>query len=181
MNFSKTFNQTILDLKKMEYYLLLSLFSIIGFCIPFLIGKPQLFVGCIINALLTLSALCFKKNAQIPLILLPSLGALTRGMLFGPLTIFLVYFIPFIWIGNFIFIWLIKELHITKNINYILSLLIAAIGKALFLGLIAIILINFKIVPKPFLTIMSLTQLITAIIGGMIAYCYIFIREKIRT
>ncbi|MBU0627442.1 hypothetical protein KKG31_04880 [Patescibacteria group bacterium] len=72
--------------------------------------------------MLVLSALNLKKYAILPIILLPSLAVLARGLIFGPFTIFLLYMIPAIWLGNFLLVWGIKYFHLTKNWNRWLAL-----------------------------------------------------------
>ena len=81
-------------------YIELFIYSFIGFIIPLLIGHPQVLVGIIVNAVLFLSAKNLNGMKLLPLIIAPSLGVLARGIIFGPLTIYLAYMIPFIWLGN---------------------------------------------------------------------------------
>ncbi|PIP14922.1 hypothetical protein COY88_02950 [Candidatus Roizmanbacteria bacterium CG_4_10_14_0_8_um_filter_35_28] len=52
----------------------------------------------------------FSYKKILPVIVLPSLGAILNGVLFGPATIFLYYFLPFIWIGNLILIYSFSQL-----------------------------------------------------------------------
>lgn len=154
----------------------LFIYSLSCFFIPFFIGHPQLLVGTIVNSLLVLSSLNLQKYRLLPIILLPSLGVLARGMIFGPFTIFLVYFIPFIWIGNTIIVLGFKYLHLHKKLNYLVTLVISASSKALFLFSVALTLYKLNIVPAIFLTAMGITQLVTALSGGVIA----FVTNRIR-
>jgi hypothetical protein len=94
------------------------------------------------------------------LTILPSFGVLARGLVFGPFTYFLVYFLPFIWIGNLVLVLAFKRVGFIP----------AAGAKFLFLFLVANIYFNFHIVPKLFLQMMGLNQFATALAGGMIAW-----------
>ncbi len=142
------------------------LYGTLAFLIPLFFGHPQVVVGTVINALLIVSALNLKWYKVMPIILLPSLGALTRGALFGPFTMFLVYMIPFIWIGNSILVLVFKKL----KLNYFFTLVIGAGLKALFLFLSAVVLFKLNLVPVIFLTAMGIMQFITALSGGVVAY-----------
>lgn len=146
------------------------IYSIIGFTIPFLIGQPQIVVGITVNTMLITSALNLKSSKLLPIIIAPSLGVLSRGLIFGPLSIYLLYFIPFIWIANTILILTIKWLKLKLNKNYLLALISGAGLKTIFLFLIALLLYSLNLVPAIFLTAMGLTQLITAFCGGIIAH-----------
>ena len=93
------------------------IFSALCFAVPFLIGHPQLFVGSVVNAALVFAALHFKKYQILPIIILPSLAVATRGLVFGPFTIFLVYLIPFIWLGNMALVWGIKYFSFQRKLH----------------------------------------------------------------
>ncbi len=151
------------ELLFLEKYEIL-IYSFIGFFIPFFLAGPQLLVGSIVNALLVIAALRLNNEKILPLIFLPSLGVLARGLVFGPWTWYLVYFIPFIWASNYLFVILIKK----YKENKLLSITIPSFFKALFLTGIALILVGFNIVPDIFLIAMSIFQLATALIGSSI-------------
>ncbi|MFC1789538.1 hypothetical protein ACFLYY_01010 [Patescibacteria group bacterium] len=140
--------------------------SVSSFAIPFFLGYPQWLIGTIINTSLFLSAIFFPKKFFLPLIIFPSLGILAKGIIFGPFTPFLVYFLPFIWLGNLILIISFKQLY---KFNYLFSLISAAALKFLFLLLVANIYFQFAIVPKIFLTTMGVSQFFTALAGGIIS------------
>jgi hypothetical protein len=145
------------------------IYSALAFLTPFLIGHPQLFVGVIVNAALVLAALNLKDYKLLPVIMIPSIGVLSRGVIFGSFTIFLIYMIPFVWIGNAIFVYAFKELKLKRNMNSIATLLIGAVAKTIFLFTAALILVKTGVIPAPFLVSMGVLQLYTAIIGGLIA------------
>ena len=146
------------------------LYAVVAFFLPFFVGHPQIVVGVLVNALLIISALNVKGVKLLPVIIAPSLGALSRGILFGPFTIFLIYMIPFIWIGNFIIVYCFKHFNLYKKLNYALTLITGSLLKAVFLFVIAYLLISIKMLPTLFLTTMGLFQLYTAIAGGILAF-----------
>lgn len=157
----------------------ITLYTIVSFFLPLMIGHPQIIVGVLVNTMLITSALNIKGYKLLPVIMAPSLGALSRGILFGPFTIFLVYMIPFIWVGNAILIFAFKYLNLNKKINYLITLLIGSITKAAFLFTIAYLLVSMKIIPTLFLTTMGIFQFYTAILGGVIAFGFQYIKKKI--
>lgn len=148
----------------------MSVYTLIGFLLPVFIGHPQIIVGITVNAVLIMAALNLKGYKLLPVIIAPALGALMRGMLFGPFTIYLVYMIPFIWIGNAILVFFFRWLKVRMNKNYFLTLIIGAVTKSGFLFLIAFLLFRLEIIPAIFLTSMGILQLSTALIGGVGAY-----------
>ena len=145
-------------------------YSVLSFFIPFLLGHPQYLVGIIVNACLIAGALNLRGYKLLPVILLPSLGVLTAGLIFGPLSIFLVYFIPFIWLGNAILVFSFKYFKLQKQKNYLLTLIIGTALKSGFLFLSAVVLYALGVVPVMFLTAMGLIQVVTALGGGAAAY-----------
>jgi hypothetical protein len=154
-------------------------YSIICFFIPFLIAKPQFLIGTIVNCALILAALNIKNYKLLPIILLPSLGVLSAGLIFGQLSIFLTYMIPFIWIANFAIIYSFKFLYLKYKLNKWLSLVISAIIKMSILFICAFIMVKLSVLPALFLTAMGLTQLYTAISGGVIAFLLQNIKKRI--
>jgi hypothetical protein len=143
----------------------------VGFLVPFTLGHPQLLVGTLVNATLVLAALKFDSNKKIlPLLFAPSLGVLARGLIFGPMTPFLVIMLPFIWTSNAILVYLMKNLHKDKEKNYGISLGISALAKSGFLFSVAFILVSVSVLPAVFLTAMGIVQLTTALSGGILAF-----------
>ena len=132
---------------------------VLAFVIPLLFNGSQIITGSIINTLLFISAAKLSKRTLPFMAVIPSLGAVSNGILFGPFTIYLVYFLPFIWIGNYLL------MYITKTHN----MWIASFIKSIFLFLIAYVFVSLHIVPKIFLTAMGVLQLGTAFIGGIAA------------
>ena len=140
-----------------------------GFLLPMLLGHPQLLVGVAVNAFIIRAALALPQNKALPVLLTPSLGALARGLLFGPFTVFLIYLIPFIWAGNYI-LFLAFKTKLAGNLNYGLALAGGSLAKAGFLYLTAYALYSAHIIPAIFLTAMGAIQLTTALLGGIVVY-----------
>jgi len=157
------------------------LYTAVSFFLPLLVGHPQIIVGVLVNTLLITSALNVKGYRLLPVIIAPALGALSRGVLFGPFTVFLLYMIPFIWVGNTILVFAFKWLNLDKKVNKWVTLLIGSVMKATFLFLIAYILFSLKLVPALFLTAMGVFQFYTAILGGVVAFGFQWVKKSTRT
>lgn len=150
--------------------------SFLSFVVPFFIGHPQFIVGTIVNGALFASAILLPKKAFWPIIILPSLAVLSRGLIFGSFTPFLIYFLPFIWAGNIILIVTFQKIY--PKINYGISVLIASLAKFCLLYLFAQIYFFFHLVPKLFLISMGVSQLLTALSGGILAYLILFYARR---
>jgi hypothetical protein len=176
----KLYYNSIYDLKNIEENIQMVLLSCVGFFLPFVLGHPQILVGVIVNAMLIVGATYMKGHKMLPLILLPSLGVLTAGVLFGTYTTFLLYLIPFIWIGNAIYVYVYKHVSFGGYDwkNNFLGVGVASILKAGFLFGATFLLVQLAVVPSVFLTAMGLLQIVTALIGGILAVGIIKTREK---
>ena len=152
-------------------------YALLGFFVPFFFGHPQILIGTIVNSMLVSAALYSRGYKLIPLALTPSLGVLASGMLFGNLTVFLVYLIPFIWIGNFLIIYGMKFFYLHAKVNYWISSVISSIVKAGFIFGSALVLVSFGIIPAALLVPMGLLQVETALAGCAV----VFGVHKIRT
>lgn len=183
-------NEGLYNLSKVGNILQLVIISICMFLIPLVVptmldavfgaesviaNNSQYVVGALVNTALITSALAVKgwKNI-VALVTVPSISALTSGLVLNISSIFTVYMIPAIWLGNFAIIYAIKYLYIKKNVNYVLS---AGAG---ILAKVALIFGGFNLLtllvtmPAPVVTAltaaMGINQLITAIIGSALAY-----------
>jgi hypothetical protein len=177
----RLYYDSIYDLKNIEENIQMILLSCVGFFLPFVLGHPQILVGVIVNAMLIVGTTYLKGYKLLPLILLPSLGVLTAGVIFGTYTHFLLYLIPLIWLGNAVYVYVYKHVNIEKHglKNNLLGIGTASILKAGFLFGITFLLVQFAIVPSVFLTAMGILQLTTALIGGILAVGIVKVREKI--
>ena len=101
--------------------------------------------------------------------MLPSVAVLARGLIFGPYTVYLLYTLPFIWIGNSILVYSIKRLYLSAGVNKYLSLILSIGAKVLVLYASAMALIALGVLPKIFATSMGMLQLLTAVLGCVLA------------
>jgi hypothetical protein len=161
MEFKNVFN-TKLIYDNFEFYL----YSLVCFFVPFLIGHPQLLVGTLVNATLILSAINFRYFKIMPMIFLPSLAVLSRGLIFGPFTIFILYMLPFIWLSNFVLVYFFKNFNFNKWAKLFLGTLL----KTLILFISAFVLFKIGFIPAQLLGAFGLFQIYTAILGGILAF-----------
>ncbi|MDH7475873.1 MAG: hypothetical protein QHH09_00175 [Microgenomates group bacterium] len=159
---SKTDLLTKILVIRLEYFL----YSL-GFFIPFFIGHPQWLTGTAVNCLLFLAAQRISFKKVIPLTILPSLAAVLNGILFGPATVFLYYFLPFIWLGNLILVWVFRKI---KDKSYFLAVFLSSAAKFFLLFSSANLYFSMRVVPKIFLTAMGSFQILTSLAGGALSY-----------
>jgi hypothetical protein len=142
--------------------------SISAFTIPLVITGPQWLTGTIVNSFLFIFV-ARSSNKILPVVILPSIGAFLHGVIFGPLTFFLFYFLPFIWVGNYLLVKIFQKLN-EKKVNFFIAVFLSSVLKAGFLYSAAVVFFQFKIVPAVFLKAMGVVQLFTALAGGVLAY-----------
>ena len=155
---------TLINVKSLTIYqnIIISL----AFLIPFLISGPQLLTGTLVNCLLILGIKFVDKKNYLIISILPSIAAVLNGLVFGKFTIFLVYFLPFIWLGNFV---LIKSIiYLKEKLPLSLSMVLSVFFKTIILYFTALVFLKFNFVPKIFLTAMGMFQLATGLLGGII-------------
>ncbi|MFP3950438.1 MAG: hypothetical protein ACLFUZ_05120 [Candidatus Micrarchaeia archaeon] len=145
----------------------LVVFSFLAFSIPFFFPHPQLVTGIIVNAFLVFAALGMDGRNVLPVVMLPSIGAIANGLLFGPLTIFLIYMVPFIWIGNFVLVLGIKHFMQDVGKNFAEAGGTSVLLKAGVIFLPAYLLYLGGVLPEALLLPMGAVQLATGV-GGLI-------------
>ena len=145
----------------------MTILSTIALITPMFLKHPQMLVGIIINALLIKGAFSLKKYQTLPLILLPSVGVVLGGYLFGGLTKFVFYMIPAIWAANAILVYVFRA---RTEKNYFKTLVLGALAKTAFLFSVAFIMYSLNIIPKPLLMAMGYMQFITAILAGAVVF-----------
>lgn len=138
----------------------------LAFLIPFLISGPQLLTGSLVNCLLILGTKFIDKKNYLTISILPSVAAVLNGLVFGKFTPFLVFFLPFIWLGNFVFIKSI--IYFKNNLPVSLSIFFGLILKTFILYFSALLYFKLNLVPEIFLTAMGVFQLVTGVIGGLV-------------
>lgn len=136
-----------------------------AFLIPALFSAPQWVTGTVVNALLFMAALKLSKKDLVIICVLPSLGAVTHGVLFGPQTVFLYYFLPFIWVSNYV---LVRVFAATKRYVFFVRVIVSSVAKYLVLAAASHVYFRSGIVPAVFVTSMGIIQLITAVSGGLL-------------
>lgn len=155
---------------KVKYMAEISAYSLIALLTPFFLFQSQFLLGTVVNMMLISGALYAKGREMLPLIFLPSVAVLAKGVLFGPLTIYLLFMLPFIWLANAALVYTIKLMHFKNRKNIFTSMAYAGTLKALALLTSAALLFSMGIVPVEFLMTFGLWQLVTAITAAIIIF-----------
>ena len=133
--------------------------------LPSLIHQ-QAITGPLINAILLLITSLAGPSAAIMTGLVPSVIALSRGLL----PVALAPVVPFIMIANAVYVVVFAQL---KEKNFAGAVAAASISKFVLLHLVSQVLLA-QLLPGKFLTVaskmMSWPQLVTALVGGLIAW-----------
>jgi hypothetical protein len=138
-----------------------------SFLIPFFVSGPQLLVGILVNMFLFLSIRFFGLKRTVPMLFLPSIGATFNGIVFGVFSKYLLFFLPFIWVANFIMIRMYDTYrHVVPRGT---AICMSAAAKSAFLFVIALVFVRGNIVPPLFIQAMGVVQFVTACIGGIAA------------
>lgn len=143
-------------------------FVIVLFCLPLFLSGPQLLIWSIVNLLLIWAARKLSRSKARPLAFVPSIAAVLHGVIFWPFTIFLIYMMPAIRLGNLALMYIIS--HVSHKP---LAVLIWWIAKAWLLFFVAYVLIQNGFLPNIFLEAMGIIQLVTALIGWVTVFGFI--------
>lgn len=182
--------QSVKDFSKENEIIQTVIIAVLAFLIPTFLAKlisvlfgaesviannSQIIVGSVVNTLLVVSALNLKGwTKTIFVVTMPSISTILSGYVFKSASVFMVYMIPAIWLGNFVLIYAFKYITLKKNKNYFLSAIIGIVCKVVIIYAFFNILNSFNIFPAKLVTnlqkAMGLTQAITATIGCLIAY-----------
>lgn len=138
--------------------------------VPLLIEGPQLVIGSIINFTLLMLAMNQHKKVSYGTTFIPSIATILRGYIWGPFTPFLIFLMPFIWLGNIL---MVRSVARKSDYSLIIRMLRGIIRKILVLSASVVILNRVGLVPNVLIMKMSVLQLITAAIGGGVAYFFI--------
>lgn len=139
----------------------------LSFIIPLAFAAPQIVIGTLVNTLLFLSTKRVSLRHLWPIAVVPSLGAVAHGVLFGPYTVFLWYFLPAIWVGNAL---LMRASLWLSRAHPVVRIGASSLLKYLWLSALASVFVSLHIVPPLFRMSMGVIQLVTALIGGLVAY-----------
>jgi hypothetical protein len=156
----------------------MALYALVAISFPFLLPQSQLMLGAVVNSTLFMSAFYLKGRKVLPAIMLPSLGAVMSGLLFGPSTAFLIYMLPFIWAGNALLVGGMKLLYLRMRMDYIVASALSIAAKVALIFGSAFALYSFGLVPAVFLASMGVLQAVTAIIGCSSALAVKAARKK---
>ena len=119
----------------------------------------QIITGTLVNLVIAYASI--RRSRLLPLfIILPSIGAIVHGALFGPLTYQLIILVPFIWCANYLFAVSIRQ-----------GVLRASLIKGSFLGAVTITGVAGGYLAPPF-ALFGLVQFLTAYLGGATAYLF---------
>lgn len=138
-------------------------------------SNSQIIVGSIVNTALVVSAINLKGWKKIiGVVTMPSISTILGGYVFGTASVYMVYMIPAIWIGNFALIYMYKLLLLDKNKNYFLAGILGIIIKVAVIFGCFELLNAFGIFPEKLVgnlqKAMGMTQAITATVGVLISY-----------
>ncbi|MCI9064141.1 MAG: hypothetical protein HFJ17_06025 [Clostridia bacterium] len=139
------------------------------------VTNSQIIIGSIVNTALIVAALNLKGwNKILGVVTMPSIATIFGGYVFKTASVYMVYMIPAIWVGNFALIYSYKLIMLSKNKHYFLAGIIGiAIKVAIIFGGFSILKLIGIFPDKIVSTLqiaMSTTQAITAIIGTVIAF-----------
>lgn len=145
--------------------------------------NSQLIVGTIVNAALVVSAINLKGWAKIlGVVTMPSISTILSGYVFGTASVYMVYMIPAIWLGNFVLIYSYKLLMLGKNKHYFLAGIVGIIAKVTIIFALFNLINLFGIIPEKFIdnlrNAMGMTQFITATLGVIAAFVIYKLEKK---
>ena len=139
------------------------------------VTNSQIIIGSIVNTVLIMAALNLKgwKNI-LGVVTMPSIATILGGYVFKTASVYMVYMIPAIWIGNFALVYSFKLIMLAKQKNYFLAGIVGIVVKvAVIFGCFSILRLIGVFPEKLVSTLqvaMSTTQGITATIGMIIAF-----------
>ena len=145
--------------------------------------NSQLIVGSVVNTLLIVTAINLKGWKKIlGVVTMPSISTILGGYVFKSASVYMTYMIPAIWIGNFVLVYSYKLIMLSKEKNYFLAGVVGIVVKVLVIAAGFMLLNAFNVFPAKMVTMlqkaMTITQLITASIGMLIAYVIYAIENR---
>ncbi|MFH1657084.1 MAG: ECF transporter S component [bacterium] len=148
---------------------LIQFFGLLGIAVIVPLFHQQTITGPIVNATLFVSTMLLGSQAGILIGLIPSVIALSVGLLPPPLA----PMVPFIMIGNTILVLIFDTFF--RSGNYWLGVIAAGFLKFVFLFSASSVVINLllkKEIAQQVSMMMSWPQLITALAGGVLAFLF---------
>lgn len=198
MEKENTLNKSIYDFSEKVDIMQTMIIGAIAFLVPtflaqliqMVFGKQsvvanysQIIVGSIVNTALIISAINIKGWKKIiGVVTMPSISTVLGGYVFGTASVYMVYMVPAIWLGNLALIYFYKLNLLEKKKNYFSAGVLGIIVKVFVIFVFFEILNVFGIFPAKLVTnlqmAMGLTQLITASIGMLIAFTIYKIEKR---
>lgn len=137
--------------------------------------NSQIIVGSVVNTALIMAAINLKGWKKVlGVVTMPSVSTMLSGYVFKSASVYMVYMIPAIWIGNFVLVYAYKLIMLSKERNYFFAGIAGVLAKVIVIAAGFMILKAFNIFPEKLITTlqtaMTTTQLITASIGAFIAF-----------
>lgn len=167
-------NEQALTLSRSNYIASTKFIALIGVATIIPLFHQQMITGPIVNATLFVATIILGTQMGILVGLIPSVIALSVGTLPAPLA----PMVPYIMISNAI---LILTFGYLKNINYWLAIIISSFLKFLFLFLTSSVVIGLlmkKELAESVTLMMRWPQLLTALMGGVLASLFLGYYEK---
>ena len=150
--------------------------AILGLSVLAPLFKIQMVTGPMVNALLFIATVMLGPSSAMLIGILPSVFSLSVGLL----PFVLAPMIPFIIISNAI---LILTFNYFQQKNYWLGVVVASVFKYVFLIVTSQTIVNLFLkgmpLAKAVALMMSWPQLMTALIGGVVAYLFLKFIKKI--
>lgn len=113
---------------------------------------------------------------------MPSISTILSEYVFGTASVYMVYMIPAIWIGNFALIYSYKFLMLGKNKHYFLAGIVGIIVKVAIIFALFNLINLFGVFPEKLVenlrNAMGMTQLITATLGIIVAFVIYKLEKK---
>lgn len=182
--------QTVKDFSKQSEVIQTIIIALLAFLVPTFLAQiinaifgaestiasnSQLIVGSVVNTVLVISALNLKGwTKTLFVVTMPSISTILSGYVFKSASVYMVYMIPAIWLGNFALIFAFKYIMLTLKKNYLLSSVVGIVCKVAIIFGFFLILKSFNVFPEKLVTnlqkAMSLIQLITATVGCFAAF-----------
>lgn len=163
-------------LNKEKTLIAVKFLAILGLSVLAPLFKIQMITGPMVNALLFIATVMLGPYSAILIGILPSAFSLSVGLL----PFVLAPMIPFIMISNAVLIFTFN--HFYKK-NYWLGVAMASAFKYAFLLITSQTLVNFLMKGAPaaraVVIMMSWPQLVTALVGGIVAYFFLKFIKKI--
>ncbi|PIT84785.1 hypothetical protein COU37_01435 [Candidatus Micrarchaeota archaeon CG10_big_fil_rev_8_21_14_0_10_45_29] len=149
------------------------------FFAPLFIAHPQILLGAIVNAALVMAAFNLRGHKLLPVIILPSVGALAAGVIFGPLNGSLFLLMPIIWVGNSLLVLSVKRAGFSGLREKFSGIIFGIFLKCLFLFLAAYALVMLGALPAAVLGAMGILQLFTAVAGSFAAIILQHVKRRV--